>query len=596
MSQLPDDAWQTYKRLLSYVKPHALILFASVIGYAIYAATQAGAAQLAGYLGETVVNPEPHRVVIVSIAPFFIALAQGLGQFMGSYSMTWVAQEIVYRLRNDVFGHVLRLPQAEYNNNASGRIMSKIIFDAQQITSAGTDALIVMLREGLTVIGLLTFLLYQNWKLTLILLIAAPLVGLVVNLTSKRFRHISRRIQGSMGNITQFLGEAIEGNQAVKIFGGQKLEADRFHSVSRRFARQNTKLNASKIGSTVIVQLFVSVAIGAVTYLYITMMGEALTVGGFLSYIAAAGMIQKPLKQLTDVNVKIQRGVTGAASLFELMDRPEERDEGDQDLPRTDGNIEFRDVTFGYDPAQPVLRNLSLKVNSGETVALIGRSGAGKSTISAMLPRFFDPDQGQVLLDGVPLPDYKLAHLRRQIAMVSQKVVLFNDTVRHNIAYGEMRDADDAQVEQAARNAYAWDFIQGLEHGLDTEVGQDGAQLSGGQRQRIAIARALIVEPDLLILDEPTSALDRSVQAQVLELLKTLQRRHGLSYLFISHDLKVVRAISHRLLVMRHGQVVEHGDTERVFREPQQAYTRRLIDAAYNRTVNAGGEKQAVAH
>ena len=556
MSQLPDDAWQTYKRLLSYVKPHALILFASVIGYAIYAATQAGAAQLAGYLGETVVNPEPHRVVIVSIAPFFIALAQGLGQFMGSYSMTWVAQEIVYRLRNDVFGHVLRLPQAEYNNNASGRIMSKIIFDAQQITSAGTDALIVMLREGLTVIGLLTFLLYQNWKLTLILLIAAPLVVLVVTLTSKRFRHISRRIQGSMGNITQFLGEAIEGNQAVKIFGGQKLEADRFHSVSRRFARQNTKLNASKIGSTVIVQLFVSVAIGAVTYLYITMMGEALTVGGFLSYIAAAGMIQKPLKQLTDVNVKIQRGVTGAASLFELMDRPEERDEGDQDLPRTDGNIEFRDVTFGYDPAQPVLRNLSLKVNSGETVALIGRSGAGKSTISAMLPRFFDPDQGQVLLDGVPLPDYKLAHLRRQIAMVSQKVVLFNDTVRHNIAYGEMRDADDAQVEQAARNAYAWDFIQGLEHGLDTEVGQDGAQLSGGQRQRIAIARALLKDAPILILDEATSALDTESEHHIQQALERLME--GRTTLVIAHRLSTIEKAD-RILVLDQGQLIEQG-------------------------------------
>ena len=559
MSQLPDDAWQTYKRLLSYVKPHALILFASVIGYAIYAATQAGAAQLAGYLGETVVNPEPHRVVIVSIAPFFIALAQGLGQFMGSYSMTWVAQEIVYRLRNDVFGHVLRLPQAEYNNNASGRIMSKIIFDAQQITSAGTDALIVMLREGLTVIGLLTFLLYQNWKLTLILLIAAPLVGLVVNLTSKRFRHISRRIQGSMGNITQFLGEAIEGNQAVKIFGGQKLEADRFHSVSRRFARQNTKLNASKIGSTVIVQLFVSVAIGAVTYLYITMMGEALTVGGFLSYIAAAGMIQKPLKQLTDVNVKIQRGVTGAASLFELMDRPEERDEGDQDLPRTDGNIEFRDVTFGYDPAQPVLRNLSLKVNSGETVALIGRSGAGKSTISAMLPRFFDPDQGQVLLDGVPLPDYKLAHLRRQIAMVSQKVVLFNDTVRHNIAYGEMRDADDAQVEQAARNAYAWDFIQGLEHGLDTEVGQDGAQLSGGQRQRLAIARALLKDAPILILDEATSALDTESEHHIQQALERLMA--GRTTLVIAHRLSTIEKAD-RILVLDQGQLIEQGSHE----------------------------------
>ena len=556
MSQLPDDAWQTYKRLLSYVKPHSLILFASVIGYAIYAATQAGAAQLAGYLGETVVNPEPHRVVIVSIAPFFIALAQGIGQFMGSYSMTWVAQEIVYRLRNDVFGHVLRLPQAEYNNNASGRIMSKIIFDAQQITSAGTDALIVMLREGLTVIGLLTFLLYQNWKLTLILLIAAPLVGLVVNLTSKRFRHISRRIQGSMGNITQFLGEAIEGNQAVKIFGGQKLEADRFHSVSRRFARQNTKLNASKIGSTVIVQLFVSVAIGAVTYLYITMMGEDLTVGGFLSYIAAAGMIQKPLKQLTDVNVKIQRGVTGAASLFELMDRPEERDEGDQELPRTDGNIEFRDVTFGYDPAQPVLRNLSLEVNSGETVALIGRSGAGKSTIAAMLPRFFDPDQGQVLLDGVPLPDYKLAHLRRQIAMVSQKVVLFNDTVRHNIAYGEMRDADDAQIEQAARNAYAWDFIQGLEHGLDTEVGQDGAQLSGGQRQRIAIARALLKDAPILILDEATSALDTESEHHIQQALERLME--GRTTLVIAHRLSTIEKAD-RILVLDQGQLIEQG-------------------------------------
>ena len=556
MSQLPDDAWRTYKRLLSYVKPHALILFASFIGYAIYAGTQAGAAQLAGYLGETVVNPEPHRVVIVSIAPFFIALAQGIGQFMGSYSMTWVAQEIVYRLRNDVFGHVLRLPQSEYNNNASGRIMSKIIFDAQQITSAGTDALIVMLREGLTVIGLLTFLLYQNWKLTLILLIAAPLVGLVVNLTSKRFRHISRRIQGSMGNITQFLGEAIEGNQAVKIFGGQKLEADRFHSVSRRFARQNTKLNASKIGSTVIVQLFVSVAIGAVTYLYITMMGEALTVGGFLSYIAAAGMIQKPLKQLTDVNVKIQRGVTGAASLFELMDRPEERDDGGQDLPRTDGNIEFRDVTFGYEPAQPVLRNLSLKVNSGETVALIGRSGAGKSTISAMLPRFFDPDHGQVLLDGVPLPDYKLAHLRRQIAMVSQKVVLFNDTVRHNIAYGEMRDADDAMVEQAARNAYAWDFIQGLEHGLDTEVGQDGAQLSGGQRQRIAIARALLKDAPILILDEATSALDTESEHHIQQALERLME--GRTTLVIAHRLSTIEKAD-RILVLDQGQLIEQG-------------------------------------
>ena len=559
MSQLPDDAWQTYKRLLSYVKPHWPILLASFFGYAIYAATQAGAAQLAGYLGETVVNPEPHRVVIVSVAPFLLALAQGLGQFMGSYSMTWVAQEIVYRLRNDVFGHVLRLPQAEYNNNASGRIMSKIIFDAQQVTSAGTDAIIVILREGLTVIGLITFLLYQNWKLTLILLVMAPLVATVVNLTSKRFRRISRRIQSSMGNITQFLGEAIEGNQAVKIFGGQKLEADRFHSVSRRFSRQNTKLNASKIASTVIVQLFVAVAIGAVTYLYITLMGEALTVGGFLSYIAAAGMVQKPLKQLTDVNVKIQRGVTGASSLFELMDRPAEPDLGTRTLSRTNGEIEFRDVTFGYEPAQPVLRNLSFSVNSGETIALVGRSGAGKSTISAMLPRFFDPDAGEVRLDGVALTDYKLADLRAQIAMVSQKVVLFNDTVRNNIAYGEMRDADDAAIEEAARNAYAWDFIQRLDHGLDTEVGQDGAQLSGGQRQRLAIARALLKDAPILILDEATSALDTESEHHIQQALERLMA--GRTTLVIAHRLSTIEKAD-RILVLDQGQLIEQGSHE----------------------------------
>ncbi|WP_421722344.1 lipid A export permease/ATP-binding protein MsbA [Alloalcanivorax xenomutans] len=556
MSQQSESAWQTYKRLLGYVKPHWLLLLASFLGYAIYAGTQAAAAQLAGYLGETVVDPQPHRVLVVSVAPLLIALAQGVGQFLGSYTLAWVAQEIVYFMRNEVFGHVLRLPQSEYNNNASGRIMSKIIFDAQQVTSAGTDAVMVIFREGLTVIGLMAFLFYQNWKLTLILLVVAPVIGLVVNVTSKRFRHISRRILSSMGNITQFLGEAIEGNQAVKIFGGQKLEGDRFHSVSRRFARQNTKLNASKIASTVIVQLFVAVGIGAITYLYITMMGEQLTVGGFLSYIAAAGMVQKPLKQLTDVNVKIQRGVTGAASLFELMDRPVERDLGQLTLPRTEGNVEFRDVTFGYDPNQPVLRNLSFSIRSGETVALIGRSGAGKSTISAMLPRFFDPDQGSVLLDGVPLPDYRLADLRHQIAMVSQKVVLFNDTVRNNIAYGEMRDADAAAVEQAARNAYAWDFIQGLDKGLDTMVGQDGAQLSGGQRQRVAIARALLKDAPILILDEATSALDTESEHHIQKALERLME--GRTTLVIAHRLSTIEKAD-RILVLDQGQLIEQG-------------------------------------
>ena len=536
------------------------MLVLSVLGYAIYAATQAGAAQLAGYLGDTIVNPTDFRVMVVSIAPLVLVIFQGVGQFMGSYSMNWVAQQLVYVLRNDVFGHVLKLPQSEYHKNASGRIMSKIIFDAQQVTSAGTDAIIVIVREGLTVIGLFAFLVWQNWKLTLILIAVAPLIALVVNVTSKRFRKISRRIQASMSNITHFLGEAIEGSGEVKIFGGQEQEASRFHSVSRTFAKQNVKLNASKIASTVIVQLFVAVGIGAITYLYIHLMGEELTVGGFLSYIAAAGMIQKPLKQLTDVNVKVQRGVTGAASLFDLLDTPEEVDQGAYTLAgKAKGDIVFDGVTFGYDPQTPVVRNLNLTIRAGETVALVGRSGAGKSTISAMLPRFFDPDQGRILLDGVALGDYALSELRNQIAMVSQRVVLFNDTVRNNIAYGELRGASDDAIEAAARDAQAWRFIEQLEHGLDTALGQDGVQLSGGQRQRIAIARALLKDAPVLILDEATSALDTESEHHIQQALERVMS--GRTTLVIAHRLSTIEKAD-RIVVLDQGQLMEQGTHE----------------------------------
>lgn len=553
----PDLAvWPTYKRLLQYVRPYWHILLASALGYGIYAATQAGAAQLAGYLGGTIVNPTDFRVLVVSVAPVLLAFTQGLGQFMGSYSLNWVAQEIVYVMRNEVFGHVLKLPQAEFHKQASGRLMSKIIFDAQQVTGAGTDALVVILREGMTVIGLASFLLWQNWKLTLILVAVAPVIALVVNITSKRFRKISRRIQASMGNITHYLSEAIEGSAVVKTFGGQHQEAARFHKVSRRFAKQNNKLNASKIASTVIVQLFVSVGIGAITFLYITLMGENLTVEGFLSYIAAAGMIQKPLKQLTDVNVKIQRGVTGAASLFDLLDTRPEPDNGEQSVERARGDIRFDGVTFGYDVAHPVLRNLSFSIRAGETVALVGRSGAGKSTISAMLPRFFDPDQGRVLIDDVPIDDYTLKALRHQIAMVSQKVVLFNDTVRSNIAYGELSEASDEAVIQAAKDAYAWPFIETLEQGLYTQVGQDGTQLSGGQRQRIAIARALLKDAPILILDEATSALDTESEHQIQQALERVMA--GRTTVVIAHRLSTIEKAD-RILVLDQGQLMEQG-------------------------------------
>jgi ATP-binding cassette, subfamily B, bacterial MsbA len=556
MSQPPDTTWQTYKRLLQYTRRHWWVLSGSVLGYLIYSGMQPLIAEMMRVITETIENPTPHMVLLICVAPFVINLVQGVGQFLGAYCITWVGQRIVYELRNETFTHVLRLPTREYQQSSSGHLMSKIIYDAQQVTAAGTDAVTVILREGLTVVGLLGYLLYSNWKLTMILFTVGPIIALMVNYMSKRFRMISRRIQGSMGSITQFLGEAIEGNQPVKIFSGQQLEEERFEKASRRFQKQHVKMEVSKVTSTVTVQLVVAIGVGVITYLYIQIMGEAITVGEFLAFIAAVGLIQKPIKQLTDVNVKVQRGVTGAASLFELMDRPPEPDHGTVPLTRARGELEFRHVSFGYVPDAPVVRELSFRVSPGETVALVGRSGAGKSTIAALVPRFYEPDQGSILLDGRVITDYPMLDLRRQIAMVTQKVVLFNDSIRNNIAYGELRDCTDDEIIRAAKDAYAWDFISKLERGLDTEVGQDGVQLSGGQRQRLAIARALLKDAPILILDEATSALDNESEHFIQQALERVMK--GRTTIVIAHRLSTIEKAD-RILVLDQGRLMESG-------------------------------------
>ncbi|KAF0809464.1 LPS ABC transporter permease [Alcanivorax sp. S71-1-4] len=556
MSQPPDTTWQTYKRLLQYTRRHWWVLSGSVLGYLIYSGMQPLIAEMMRVITETIENPTPHMVLLICVAPFVINLVQGVGQFLGAYCITWVGQRIVYELRNETFTHVLRLPTREYQQSSSGHLMSKIIYDAQQVTAAGTDAVTVILREGLTVVGLLGYLLYSNWKLTMILFTVGPIIALMVNYMSKRFRMISRRIQGSMGSITQFLGEAIEGNQPVKIFSGQQLEEERFEKASRRFQKQHVKMEVSKVTSTVTVQLVVAIGVGVITYLYIQIMGEAITVGEFLAFIAAVGLIQKPIKQLTDVNVKVQRGVTGAASLFELMDRPPEPDHGTVPLTRARGELEFRHVSFGYVPDAPVVRELSFRVSPGETVALVGRSGAGKSTIAALVPRFYEPDQGSILLDGRVITDYPMLDLRRQIAMVTQKVVLFNDSIRNNIAYGELRDCTDEEIIRAAKDAYAWDFISKLERGLDTEVGQDGVQLSGGQRQRLAIARALLKDAPILILDEATSALDNESEHFIQQALERVMK--GRTTIVIAHRLSTIEKAD-RILVLDQGRLMESG-------------------------------------
>jgi subfamily B ATP-binding cassette protein MsbA len=551
-----DDVWPIYRRLLAYTRRYWYALLVSSLGFAVYSAMQPATAHMMQVIVDTFENPTPTMILIVSLAPMVIALVKGIGQFVGAYAVSWLGQHIVFEMRNEVFQHVLALPQRVFQRNATGRITSKLVFDAQQITAAGSEAVVIIIREGLSVIALLAYLLYLDWKLTLILFTVAPAVGLVVNYSGKRFRHISRRMQGNMGNISHYVGEAIDGQQPVKIFAAQEQEKERFQKVSRSFEKQNVKMVATKEIGTTAVHMVISAGVGLIIFLCFQVMTEDFSIGEFLTFFTGVGLIQQPIKRLTEVNVKIQRGLTGAASLFELLDTPSEQDLGNRTLERASGDIEFRDVCFGYDKDQPVLNGLSFHVPAGKTIALVGRSGAGKTTISSLLPRFYDVDAGEILLDGHPLTDYRLADLRRQIAMVSQKVVLFNDTVRNNIAYGELRNVSDEQVIAALKDAHAWEFVQTLEGGLNAPIGQDGTQLSGGQRQRLAIARALLKDAPILVLDEATSALDTESEFRIQQALERVMA--GRTTLVIAHRLSTIERADH-ILVLDEGRLVESG-------------------------------------
>ena len=553
-----EEVWPTYKRLLGYTKRYWWVLMGSLLGYVLYALTNPLAAQYVKYLTDVIGNPERtlFSVVFVCSVPFLYAIAQGLTQLLGNYCLTWIGQRIVFEIRNELFEHLLHLPQRLFHKQATGRIMSVVIFNAQQITAAGTEAVAVLLREGLTAIALFGYLVYINWKLTLYMLLIGPAVAFIVNQASKRFRKLGYRIQDSMGDISQYLGQAIDGIQVVKIFRGQSDETRRFAKVSHAFERNNVKVAVTKTTSNSLVQAVVGAGVGIIVFLFLGTHEGDIDVGDFLSFVAAVAMIQKPIKALSEVNAKIQRGITGAASVFEMLDQEAEQDTGKLAVERVRGELEFRNVGFSYDDSGDVLSDLSFKVAAGETIALVGRSGAGKSTVASLIPRFYEPVQGEILLHGVPLAEYSLDNLRAQISLVNQQVVLFNDTIRNNIAYGEMCQASQDDIEKAARDAHAWEFISTQDKQFDSEVGQDGVQLSGGQRQRIAIARALLKNAPVLILDEATSALDNESEFRIQQALEELMK--GRTTLVIAHRLSTIENAD-RILVMDQGKLVETG-------------------------------------
>ncbi|WP_108446939.1 lipid A export permease/ATP-binding protein MsbA [Halomonas denitrificans] len=557
---MEHSGWTLYKRLLAYVKPHWRAFALAILGYVIYAASSTALAEMMKRLIDGIQNPDANFRLFLPLFVVGMFAARGLGTFLGTYFMSSVARNLVHALRCDVFNHMLHLPGRFFDAHSSGHLISRVTYHVEQVTGAATKAVTILLREGLFVVGLIAYLLWTNWMLTLLFLAVTPLIGGVVSYASKRFRRISRRIQRSMGEVTHVAAEALSGYRVVRTHGAETFEKARFAEASEVNRRQSMKEALTKATSTPVIQLMVAVSLAVLVWLAMSpaLMAD-MTPGEFVAFITAASLMAKPVRQLTEINATIQKGIAAAGELFGLLEEPPERDTGTLDPGRLEGRVRFEGVRFAYGDDQPeVLKGIDLEVAPGEMVAIVGRSGSGKSTLVGLLPRFYRPTAGRLLIDGVEQGEYRLAPLRRQIALVSQQVTLFNATIADNIAYG-VTDADPADIEAAARAAHAHEFIERMPHGYDSVVGENGVMLSGGQRQRLAIARAIFKDAPLLVLDEATSALDTESERHIQAALEEVCR--GRTTFVIAHRLSTIERAD-RILVMEQGEIVEQGSHE----------------------------------
>jgi subfamily B ATP-binding cassette protein MsbA len=550
---------QLYARLLRYVRPYWRMFALSILGMIISAATEVALPAAAKpFLDGTFVDKDPVLMRWIPYAIVLVFLVRGLGMFMGSYGSAWVGQRVVMDLRKRMFERLLTLPQRYYGDTVSGKLISKFTFDVTLVSAAVTNVVTVLVRDSITVIGLLAYLLWLDWQLTLITFVIIPPIALAVRAFSRRLRNLTRKTQRSMGDITQVLQESIEGQKVVKIFGGQDYEQRRFGRAAAQFRQLRMKEQIAAALNVPLVQFFAAIAVGFVIHqVTLDVRADRTTVGSFVSFIAAMLLIFAPLKRLTSVSEHLKRGLSAAESVFGLLDEPAEDDRGSIDLGRSRAEVRIEGLTFQYPGAErPALRNLSLHIRAGETVALVGQSGSGKTTLANLIPRFYHPTAGRILVDGHDLEDIALASLRRNIGMVSQDVTLFNDTIAANIAYGSRADASETEVIAAAKAAHAWEFIQALPEGMNTMVGENGVKLSGGQRQRLAIARTLLKNAPILILDEATSALDTESERAVQAGLDALMQ--GRTTIVIAHRLSTVEKAD-RIVVLERGEIAEIG-------------------------------------
>ena len=557
-AQPPANSRQLYLRLLAYVRPYSRAFVLALLCMGLSSLIEpAFPALMKVLLDEGFVKNQGNMDwLIYPLGIFGVFLGRAILGFVGDYAMSWVSNNVIAELRMAMFERLLKLPSNYYGDAQSGRLMSRIAYDVNGVAVAATSALTSLVKDSLSVAGLLFWLLYLNWRLTLITLAIIPLIALVVRSFGGRLRRISRGIQESQGTISQVLQEAIEGQKVVKIFGGQAYESERFLRAVKEQRGLSMRNTIAAAAQGPIVQLFAAIALAVIMGVALTQAANAeTTVGSFVSFMTAMLMLMAPLKRLTDINAPIQRGLAAAESVFAMIDEKMEADTGTESLGAAKGLVEFDQVSFSYPGAEhPALRDLSFSIQPGQSVALVGPSGSGKTTAANLLPRFYSVDSGCIRIDGHPLDAIRLSDLRANIAFVSQEVVLFNDTIAANIAYGSPRPHEE--IVQAARAAQALEFIEKLPQGFETLVGEKGVKLSGGQRQRIAIARALLKNAPILILDEATSALDTESESLVQAALDQLMV--GRATLIIAHRLSTIERAS-KILVLTNGRKAEEG-------------------------------------
>ncbi len=553
------STWQTFRRLWPMISPFKAGLIAAAIALIINAASDTFMLSLLKPLLDEGFGKSNSQILVwMPLAVIGLMVIRGISSFVSSYCVSWVSGKVVMQMRRRLFGHMMGMPVSFFDQQSTGTLLSRITYDSEQVASSSSSALITVVREGASIIGLFIMMFYYSWQLSLILLVIAPIVSVAIRVISKRFRNISKNMQNTMGQVTTSAEQMLKGHKEVLIFGGQEVENKRFNHVSNRMRQQGMKMVSASSVSDPLIQFIASLALAFVLYAasFPSVM-ENLTAGTITVVFSSMIALMRPLKSLTNVNAQFQRGMAACQTLFTILDMEKEKDEGTRVIERAEGNIELQDVTFYYPGKEtPALRNISMRIPAGKTVALVGRSGSGKSTIANLFTRFYDIQQGHILLDGHDLREYTLQSLRNQVAVVSQNVHLFNDTIANNIAYARIDQYSREEIERAARMAYAMDFIEKMDNGLDTMIGENGVLLSGGQRQRIAIARALLRDSPILILDEATSALDTESERAIQKALDELQKNR--TSLVIAHRLSTIEKAD-EILVVEDGRIVERG-------------------------------------